>query len=247
MPRSRRDGPAWRMAGWYRGAKQKPMPASATHAATPSGAELDRHAERFEEVGGTTRGGGGPVPVLAHAAPAPATTSAARVETLMVCARSPPVPTTSITGPLTSMSTWVAASNIASTIPTSSSTSSPFIRSATTNAAICAGLAAPSSTSAMVGPRLVLAEGAPIHELAEDDRPPTVFRKAEISHAANLPVGRYEARRRCRRMRRRSFSVAPPQTPSFSRPWRANSRHVSCTAHSVHTIFATAASSSVAG
>ena len=69
MPRSRRDGPAWRMAGWYRGAKQKPMPASATHAATPVGAELDGDAEGLEQVGGAAGRGRRPVAVLAHPPP----------------------------------------------------------------------------------------------------------------------------------------------------------------------------------
>src|SRR6266542_1894247 len=36
-PSSRRGAPAWRNDGWNTGAKQKPMPASSTQAATPSG------------------------------------------------------------------------------------------------------------------------------------------------------------------------------------------------------------------
>ena len=42
------------------------MPASATQAATPVGAELDGDAERFEQVGGAAGRRRGPVAVLAH-------------------------------------------------------------------------------------------------------------------------------------------------------------------------------------
>src|SRR3546814_14739572 len=75
-------------------------------------------------------------------------------------------------------------------------------------------------------------ERAPVHEVPERDGPPSVLSEAEISHARNLSGAGQEARRRCRRMRRRSFSVAPPQTPSFSRPARAYSRPLSRTVHS---------------
>src|SRR3546814_13044344 len=52
-------------------------------------------------------------------------------------------------------------------------------------------------------------ERAPVHEVPERDGPPSVLSEAEISHARNLSGAGQEARRRCRRMRRRSFSVAP--------------------------------------
>ena len=69
----------------------------------------------------------------------------------MVWARSPPVPTMSIAPRRRCRaSTRSDASSMASTMPTSSSTVSPFIRRATMKAAIWAGLAAPSRISAIV-------------------------------------------------------------------------------------------------
>jgi hypothetical protein len=53
--------------------------------------------------------------------------------------------------------------------------------------------------------------------------------------------------RRWRRMRRLSFSVAPPHTPSRSREERAYSRHGCRTGQTPQTDFATSASSSEAG
>jgi len=75
------------------------------------------------------------------------------------------------------------------------------------------------------------------------DRPAAVLDEGEVTHGANLPAGVYEARRPWRRIRRRSFSVAPPHTPSFSRTWRANSRQVSRTVHTVQTAFASSKAS----
>ena len=82
MPISRRDGPAWRNAGWNRGARQKPNPVSVTHSATPAGssstaipaASSTSAAPQLEEAA--------LLPCLHTGTPAPATTSAAIVETL---------------------------------------------------------------------------------------------------------------------------------------------------------------------
>jgi hypothetical protein len=81
--------------------------------------------------------------------PAPATTSADNVDTLMVWAWSPPVPTMSTTGPSTSSTTGSLSASMASTRPRSSSTVSPFIRRATMNPAIWASDAAPARISAI--------------------------------------------------------------------------------------------------
>src|SRR6266545_2159208 len=116
-PSSRRGAPAWRNDGWNTGAKQKPMPASSTQAATPSGGR----------------------PMV--------TPSAARVETLKVPARSPPVPTTSTSG--CSRSIGVALSSMARTRPVISVTVSPLIRRPAAKAAICAEVASPASTEPM--------------------------------------------------------------------------------------------------
>ena len=66
MPISRRDGAAKRKAGWKRGAKQKPMPASATHCGDAVRRQLDVDTQRFEHVSGATLRRGGAGSVLAH-------------------------------------------------------------------------------------------------------------------------------------------------------------------------------------
>ena len=151
MPSSRRDGPAWRSAGWKRGAKQKAMPATARHSATPAGLSsrfTPRASRRSAEpqLDDAAR-----LPCLHTGTPAPATTRLARVETLMVWLRSPPVPTTSTARARTSSSsgTSSAAASMAARSPVSSSTDSPFMRSATTKPASCAGVAVPCRISAM--------------------------------------------------------------------------------------------------
>ncbi len=95
-PSSRRVGPAWRMAGWKRGAKQKPMPASSTQRATPSGPRSITTPSASSTSAVPQLDEAARLPCLQTFAPAPATTSAASVDTLMVWARSPPVPTMSI-------------------------------------------------------------------------------------------------------------------------------------------------------
>ena len=89
------------------------------------------------------------LPCLHTRPPAPATTSAASVETLIVWARSPPVPTMSTTAMSGGRSTRSPAASMASSMPVSSSTVSPFMRRATMNPAIWAGVAAPSRISAI--------------------------------------------------------------------------------------------------
>src|SRR5438445_1790137 len=81
-PSSLRMGAAKRIAGWKRGAKQKPMSASSTHRATCSGPRStttpsvsNRSAELL--VADAAR-----PPCLQTLAPAPATTKEAMVETL---------------------------------------------------------------------------------------------------------------------------------------------------------------------
>ena len=122
-------------------------------------------------------------------------------------------------------------------------------------AEILDGAASPAQIAAFIVALRMKGETVPelvgmvdaLHQGAEHHRPAAVRGEPEISHAPNLLLDGYEARRRWRRMRRRHGEGAPPHTPSFSRPWRANSRHVPCTEHSPHTRLASAASSSVAG
>jgi hypothetical protein len=73
------------------------------------------------------------------------------VEMLTVCARSPPVPTTSTAAARTSSvsGTSVALASIVLTRPASSPAVSPLARSAMANAATCAGVADPDMISAI--------------------------------------------------------------------------------------------------
>src|SRR3954451_13721177 len=85
------------------------------------------------------------LPCFATMQPAPAATNAAHVETLNV-GRPPPVPAVSSKSSRPT-STERARERIVRARPTSSSTVSPFVRSAIRNAAACASDAAPSITS----------------------------------------------------------------------------------------------------
>src|SRR5690606_4210159 len=85
------------------------------------------------------------LPCLTTRAPAAAATMAAIVDTFTVWARSPPVPTTSTTGPSTC--SGVARSSIVRARPVTSATVSPLARSATTQAEIWAGVAVPDMIS----------------------------------------------------------------------------------------------------
>src|SRR5574341_1809217 len=152
-PISRRAAMTCFIAVWSRGAYRKPIPTSSTHRATccgvrsrltPSVSTTSAEPQSDE----TER-----FPCLATRSPEPATTKAVAVETLNVPAASPPVPAVSISmsrsvpvRPATS-STRVrirtAFWRITCAKPISSSTVSPFIRSAVRNAAIWAFVAAP--------------------------------------------------------------------------------------------------------
>ena len=94
-PSSRRAGPAWRMAGWNRGAKQNAMPAASMQLATSSGVSSRRTPSASSRSAAPHADDAARLPCLHTGTPAPATTNEARVETLMVWLRSPPVPTMS--------------------------------------------------------------------------------------------------------------------------------------------------------
>ena len=81
-------------------------------------------------------------PCLTTLAPAAAATIAAIVEMLTVLERSPPDPTTSTAVP--PISIGIAKSIMVWARPESSSTVSPLLRRAMTNAASCAGVASPA-------------------------------------------------------------------------------------------------------
>ena len=123
------------------GGRSRLMPSVSTTSAEPQSEETER------------------LPCLATLRPAPATTNAVAVETLNVPVASPPVPQVSISisrsvplSPATSsprarMRTtfW----RITCAKPISSSTVSPFMRSAVRNAPICAPVAAPDMMASM--------------------------------------------------------------------------------------------------
>ncbi len=146
-PISRRTGAAWAKPGWNALANAKVSPTrrkvSATRAASivrssPRAASTSLEPD-FDELAR--------LPCLTTGTPAAAMTIAAIVETFTVPTTSPPVPTMS--SAIGSTSNGTAASRIASRKPTTSSTVSPFARSATAKAAICAAVARPWTISSM--------------------------------------------------------------------------------------------------
>ncbi len=80
---------------------------------------------------------------FATLAPAAAAMKAAQVETLKVCAASPPVPQVSTRWASSFTSTWVASSRITCAAAAISPIVSFFTRSPTMNPAICAGVSSP--------------------------------------------------------------------------------------------------------
>ena len=145
MPISRRAGAAKRNAGWNRGAKQKPMPASSTQRSTPSG-DSSMTTPSSSNTSAVPHSDDAPrAPCLHTGTPAPATTMAAIVDTLIECERSPPVPTMSTARPRRSSSsgTSSAAASTASSSPDSSSAVSPLARRATTKPISWAAVARP--------------------------------------------------------------------------------------------------------
>jgi hypothetical protein len=88
------------------------------------------------------------LPCLATGTPQAATTRAATVETLNVCDRSPPVPQVSNTGACLRDS-FVARFRMVCANPTISAGRSPFMDSAISRPAICAGWARPSMISSI--------------------------------------------------------------------------------------------------
>src|SRR3954454_14214174 len=143
---SLRTGITKRVAPWWAGANMKPKPASSMHCATASGVRSMRTPSASSRSAEPERPVAERLPCLATAQPAPAAISAAVVETLKV-GRPPPVPAVSIRSSR-SQATGVASSRIVVARPTSSSTVSPFVRSAISTAAISASEPLPAMISA---------------------------------------------------------------------------------------------------
>ncbi len=146
MPSSLRTGPANRMAGWNRGAKQNPSPTSSIDRATPAGPRSATAPSASSTSAAPTAEDEARPPCLQTLAPDAATTSEAMVETLMDRRRSPPVPHVSTRSSPAGRSSGRAWATMARTKPVISATDSPFARSATASPAICAGVASPAST-----------------------------------------------------------------------------------------------------
>ena len=125
----------------------KPMPASSTHRATPSGVCSSLTPQASSTSAAPAELDAARLPCLATFTPEAASVRAAAVEMLKVLRPSPPVPTTSTTGPGTSTRSTLARMTRA--MPAISSEVSPFSRSAVTNAPICAGVAVPDMISSM--------------------------------------------------------------------------------------------------
>ncbi len=151
MPISRRLGAANRNAGWNFGARQNPMPTSFTQRSTPSGDSSMATPSSSSTSAAPHCDEAARAPCLHTGTPAPATTMAAIVLTLIEWLRSPPVPTMSTARDRSSSpsGTSDAASNTASSSPLSSSGDSPLARRATTNAMSWAGVASPDKIVAI--------------------------------------------------------------------------------------------------
>ena len=124
----------------------KPKPAWSMQRATASGARSMRAPSASSTSAEPDRLVAERLPCLASAQPAPAAISAAVVDTLKVD-RPPPVPAVSTRSPR-AHGTGVASARIVAARPASSSTVSPFVRSAIRNAAICVSDASPAMISA---------------------------------------------------------------------------------------------------
>src|SRR4051812_27630644 len=151
---SLRTGTTCRVAPWCAGANMKPNPASRMHSATAAGGRSMRTPSASSTSAEPDKPVAERLPCLATAQPAPAAISAAVVETLNV-GRPPPVPAVSIRSPR-SASTGVAIRRMVLASPTSSSTVSPFVRSAMRTAAVSVSDALP----AMISPSTAAASAA---------------------------------------------------------------------------------------
>ena len=141
-----RTGATKRMAGWARRAKNGAIPTSCRILAdaptgrstrTPNASSTSMLPARLEAAR---------LPCFATGTPAPATTKAAAVETLKVPAPSPPVPQVS-TVRASLQRAVTACARSARAAATISATVSPFVRMATSSAAIPTAVALPSTIS----------------------------------------------------------------------------------------------------
>src|SRR5689334_946103 len=146
-PSSLRVGPAYRSAGWYRGANRKATPTSSASVTVAAGGRSITTPRASSTSAAPHADEAARLPCLIIRAPAAAATIVPIVEMLTVCAWSPPVPTRSVSSPGTVMG--VACASIDRASPVISATDTPLIRSATPKPAIWDGVATPSMISFM--------------------------------------------------------------------------------------------------
>src|SRR3954453_1236784 len=143
---SLRTGTTKRVAPWWAGANMNPKPTSAMQRATASGLRSIRTPSASSTSADPLRPVAERLPCLATAQPWPAAISAAVVDTLKV-GLPPPVPAVSIRSSRPA-STGVANARIVVARPTSSSTVSPLVRSATRIPDVSTSEALPAMISA---------------------------------------------------------------------------------------------------
>src|SRR5581483_1211000 len=128
-PISLRAAATCRIAGWRRRAKRKAMPTSSRQRPTSAAGKSIATPSASSTSAPPKRPDAARFPCFATDAPAPAATSAAAVEMLNVRPPSPPVPQVSTSGARRD-ATRSACARMARAAPTTSSTVSPFARSA---------------------------------------------------------------------------------------------------------------------
>ena len=223
MPISRRDGPAKRNAGWNDVARQNPMPAVSTQCFTPSGCR---------SIATPSASSTSAVPHFDEAARAPclhtATPAAGgddrrhrrHVDRMrMVAAGADDVDDRCRVGPPRTARVDAAVST-ASSRPDSSSTLSPFARRATTKRDQLGGRRVAGQDRRHRRARLVGGRGGDGRAAASAARASRRVRRSMDMPANLVPAADpsdQAVRRRWRSIRRRSRSVAPPHTPTFSR------------------------------
>mmetsp|Transcript_8750 Transcript_8750/g.28880 ORF Transcript_8750/g.28880 Transcript_8750/m.28880 type:complete len:271 (+) Transcript_8750:570-1382(+) len=141
-----RTGTTAAMAGWKRGANMKPMPASSTHRATPSGPMSTATPRASRTSADPQRDDTDRLPCLATLAPAAAQRIEAPVEMFTDPIPSPPVPTMSTTFMPSLRCTLTDMFFMPLARPATSAEVSPLARRRTRKAEICA--ASPPVTTA---------------------------------------------------------------------------------------------------
>src|SRR5258705_1915303 len=127
----------------------KPKPTRSTQAATCSGPSSSFTPSASSTSALPQRLLAARLPCLATGWPSAATSRPAAVDTLNVPAASPPVPQVSTARNCAGSDTWIACSRMTRARPVTSSTVSPFRRSAVKNAPSCEGVAVPVMISSI--------------------------------------------------------------------------------------------------